>query len=315
LKIVDFNAMEFESSGGRDMRGVIIAERMRSLRAILLAATLLVAWPLVCAAALPAGAHVVRDVAYGADARQRMDVYLPQRASGAPVIFMVHGGGWRTGDKGARSVIDNKVARWVARGFIFVSAGYRMLPDTAPLDQARDVARAIATAQEKAASWGGDATKFIVMGHSAGAHLAALLAASSTSARDAGTKPWLGTVLLDSAALDVPSLMKARHARLYDDAFGADPAYWKAASPLDALSKGAAPLLAVCSSRRRDSCPATHRFAARAKSLGVDAHVLEENLSHREINERLGSAGHYTDAVESFMGSLDESVRGRLAAP
>ncbi len=287
---------------------------MGRLRAIFLAA-LLAAWPLACAAALPAGARVVRDVPYGADARERMDVYLPQRASRAPVIFMVHGGAWRTGDKGARTVIDNKVARWVARGFIFVSAGYRMLPDTAPLDQARDVARAIAAAQEKAASWGGDGTKLIVMGHSAGAHLAALLAASSGSARDAGAKPWLGTVLLDSAAIDVPSLMKARHARLYDDAFGTDPAYWKAASPLDALSKGATPFLAVCSLRRRDSCPAAHRFAARAKSLGVDVRVLEEDLSHREINERLGSAGAYTGAVESFMGSLDESVRRRLAAP
>jgi acetyl esterase/lipase len=282
---------------------------------VFLAAALVVAWPLVGSATLPAGARVMRDVPYGDDARQRMDVYLPQRPSNAPVIFMVHGGGWRTGDKGARSVIDNKVARWVSRGFIFVSAGYRMLPDTAPLDQARDVARAIAAAQEKAPSWSGDAAKFIVMGHSAGAHLVALLAASSASARDAGAKPWLGAVLLDSAALDVPGLMKARHARLYDEAFGTDPAYWKAASPLDTLSKGAAPLLAVCSSRRRDSCPAAHRFAARSKSLGVDARVLEEDLSHREINERLGAAGDYTDAVESFMRSLDDSVRRRLAAP
>jgi acetyl esterase/lipase len=307
--------MELESDGWATGRAVIIAERMGSLRVFVLAVALVVAWSVSNGAGLPAGTRVVRDVPYGADARERMDVYLPQRPSGAPVIFMVHGGGWRTGDKGARTVIENKIARWVPRGFIFISAGYRMLPDAAPLDQARDVARAIAVAQEKAASWGGDGTKFIVMGHSAGAHLVALLAASSAMPGDAGAKPWLGTVLMDSAALDVPRLMKGRHVRLYDDAFGADPAYWTAASPLDILSKGAAPFLAVCSSRSRVSCPASHRFAAKAKSLGVDARVLEENLSHREINERLGAAGGYTEAVESFMGSLDESVRRRLAGP
>jgi acetyl esterase/lipase len=221
---------------------------------------------------------------------------------------MVHGGAWRLGDKGASAVVENKVARWVPRGFIFISANYRLLPETAPVEQAQDIAGALATAQGKAASWGGDPAKFIVMGHSAGAHLVALLAASPAKASNLGVRPWLGTVLLDSAALDVVRIMETRHFRFYDRAFGGDPAYWRAASPFHALSESAAPFLAVCSSRRSDSCPQASGFVAKAKSLNVRASVLEQDLSHKDINQRLGAEGRYTDAVESFMGALDESV-------
>src|SRR5262249_957336 len=105
---------------------------------------------------LPAGVRVVRDVPYGKDERQRMDVYLPKNAAGSPVILMVHGGAWRLGDKGTEPVVENKVTRWVSKGFIFISINYRMLPDAAPMEQAQDVARALAVAQGKAATWGGD---------------------------------------------------------------------------------------------------------------------------------------------------------------
>jgi acetyl esterase/lipase len=259
------------------------------------------------AAALPAAAadmRFVRDVAYGADARQRFDVYGPEGAHGAPVIFMVHGGGWAIGDKANRAVVRNKTARWVPRGFVFVSANYRMLPEADPLEQARDVARALAAAQAQAASWGGDPARFILMGHSAGAHLVALIASAPKIALDLGARPWLGTVELDSAALDVERIMRGRHLRLYDRAFGTDPAYWEKASPLARLAAPGAPFLAVCSTRRADSCPAARDYAAKAQALGTRASVLEEDLSHGEINEQLGEDSDYTRAVEAFLDAL-----------
>lgn len=264
---------------------------------------------------LPPGVRLMRDVPYGNDGEQRMDIYLPRQAAGAPVIFMVHGGAWRLGDKGARTVVESKVAHWVTKGFVFISTNYRMLPKAAPVEQAQDVALALATAQGKAASWGADPAKFILMGHSAGAHLVALLAASPAGALKLGARPWLGTVLLDSAALDVVTLMEARHARLYDRAFGSDPAHWKAASPFHALSEGATPFLAVCSTRRGDSCPQASRFVAQAQAVHARAGVLEQDLSHMDINRQLGLAGGYTGAVDSFMGALDESVMRALANP
>ncbi|HEX7635056.1 MAG TPA: alpha/beta hydrolase [Noviherbaspirillum sp.] len=260
----------------------------------------------------PAGARVMRDVAYGNDARQRFDVYLPAQAKEAPVIFMVHGGGWKRGDKAMRSVVDNKVARWVPAGFIVISVNYRLLPDAEPIEQARDVARALTAAQRQVSSWGGAPGKFILIGHSAGAHLVSLLAASPAMYAESGAMRWLGTVSLDSAAFDVAQVMQGRHLRLYDRAFGRDEAYWKAASPFHALTVAGSPFLAVCSTRRSDSCPQADAFVTKASSLGMRASVLKEDLSHREINQRLGEAGNYTQAVEAFMRGLDPQVAARL---
>jgi acetyl esterase/lipase len=262
--------------------------------------------------ALPDGVRRLAGQSYGADPLQRYDVYLPAKPDHAPVILMVHGGAWRTGDKSNSQVVQNKVRRWAPRGVIVVSINYRLLPGTGVAQQARDVAAALASAQARAASWGGDPRKFVLMGHSAGAHLVALLAAAPAQALSGGAMPWLGSVALDSAAMDVTSLMQQRHFPLYDKAFGADPAYWTAVSPVAQLKAGGPPLLAVCSSRRREACPQAQGYATRAAALGLRAQVLPQDKSHREINETLGQPGPYTDAVEAFLSSLDPALAARL---
>lgn len=256
-------------------------------------------------ASLPAGVQVIRDVAYGRDNEQRFDVYLPRQAQNAPVILMVHGGGWKRGDKAERAVIENKVPHWTAQGFIFISTNYRLLPKAGPIDQAEDVARALAHAQRNAASWGGDPSKFILMGHSAGAHLVGLLTASPDKALRHGASPWLGTVMLDGAGLDIPKMMGQKHFALYDDAFGTDPAYWRRASPYHQLSSNAYPMLAVCSTQRKQACEQAHDFDAQAKTLNVRTEVLEQDLSHREINLLLGERSRYTATVDVFIRSLE----------
>ena len=100
-----------------------------------------------------------------------MDVYVPAgttagaSAPRAPVIFMVHGGGWRIGDKAMGRVVQEKVNRWVPKGFILISANYRMLPAAPVSAQARDVQAALVAAQQRASTWGGDSGRFIHMGH------------------------------------------------------------------------------------------------------------------------------------------------------
>ncbi len=246
--------------------------------------------------------QVLRDIPYGSDPRQRYDVYLPaQAAANAPVIFMVHGGGWRTGGKAETAVVQNKAPYFTGRGYVFISINYRMLPDADPLVQARDVAAALAAAQGKATSWGADPRRFILMGHSAGAHLVALLSAQPALA--AGSQ-WLGTVALDSGALDVPDIMEHRHMRLYDEAFGSDPAFWRQVSPAHVLQPGTRPMLLVCSTQRDDACRQAHDFARRLHAGGARAEVLEQAKSHREINLELGADPAYTRAVQSFLDSL-----------
>src|SRR5687768_14722656 len=170
------------------------------------------------AQALPPGTRVLRDVAYGAHPRQQLDVYRADGpVIGAPVIVMVHGGGWRFGDKTSRGVVGAKAARWLPRGFVFVSVNYRLLPEHDVLAQADDVARALALVQARARGWGGDPGRIVPMGHSAGAHLAALVSADPARWRATGLRPWLGTVSLDAGALDVAAIMGKRHLRLLDD--------------------------------------------------------------------------------------------------
>ncbi len=288
---------------------------MSLLRSLTSLATLLllVLFALTAQAGLPADVKVLRDVAYGPAELQTMDVYLPPQPTAAPIILMVHGGAWRIGDKRHPPVFENKVARWVPKGFIVVSVNYPMVPESDPVEQAGDIARAIAAAQKAAAGWGGDPKRIILMGHSAGAHLISLLNADPGLAAKQGAAPWLGAVSLDSGALDVPAIMEHRHPRLFDEAFGADPALWQASSPQHHLTKGAKPWLGVCSSNRRASCTTNEIFAAKARVLGARAETLGEPLTHSEINEQLGLPGAYTDAVEAFMASLDPGIKALFA--
>lgn len=258
------------------------------------------------APALPAGARLLGDVAYGEDPRQRFDVYLPAAPRNAPVIFLVHGGGWANGNKDNPGLATDKAAHWLAQGYVLISSNYRMLPDTLPLEQARDIARAVAKAQSMAAEWSADRTRFVLMGHSAGAHLVALLGVSPDLLQAAGATHPLGVVALDSAAMDVEKIMQGRHFPLYDRAFGTDPAYWRAVSPTHMFTPRAVPMLAVCSSRRADSCAQAESLATKARAMGARVQVLPEDLSHMQINRELGKPSAYTNAVDWFVRGLDK---------
>jgi acetyl esterase/lipase len=278
------------------------------------AATAPVAMAMSSTAPVSAGMRRIIDVAYGDDPLQRYDVYAPPGMRDAPIVLMVHGGGWRFGDKAMANVVDNKVARWVARGFIVVSTNYRLLPQADLHAQLDDVVHALASVQRRAGEWGGDGHRIVLMGHSAGAHLVALLAARPALAYARGAAPWLGTVVLDSATMDVPATMQWRHPPLYDRAFGNDPKQWNVLSPLQQLQGGGAPILAVCSLRRLDACPQARRFAASANALGTRAEVLVQDLSHAEINRDLGIESAYTRAIEAFLAGLDSRLAKRLAS-
>ena len=267
------------------------------------------------AATLPAGARVERDVAYGPAPEQRYDVYLPAHAQpDAPILFMVHGGGWRRGDKRMRNVVGNKAAYWLERGFVFVSTDYRLEPDADPLQQARDVATALASVQRQARRWGADPARTVLMGHSAGAHLVALLGSDPDGMlRQAGARRPLGVVSLDSGALDVPALMGQRRLpQLYRDAFGGDPAYWRSVSPQQQLERGGLPMLLVCSSSRQfptSPCEEARNFARRGSALSVPMQVLPEPLEHGEINDQLGLPSAYTRTVSGWIDRALMQVR------
>jgi acetyl esterase/lipase len=250
------------------------------------------------------------NVPYGSDPLQKFDVYMPvSGAHDAPVIFMVHGGGWYQGDKMDMSVVWNKVQNWVPTGVVFISIDYPLVPQVNPLQQARNVAMALGFAQRNAAQWGGNPDKFIVMGFSAGGHLTSLLAADPAVAQSTPVslrpRPWLGTIALDSAVYDVPQAMNnPSHDPIFDQAFGTDPSFWNAVSPITRMRSRMAPFLAICSTVESGSCTRAQSFVDKALGYGTDAVVVQQDLIHGQINDKLGLPSDYTSQVNVFMASL-----------
>jgi len=256
------------------------------------------------AVSLPPGARQDLNVAYGPDERNRLDVYIPAEAKSAPILLFVHGGAWIFGDKSMGRGVSNKVARWLPKGTIVVSANYRMPKPPDPAKQAEDVAQALAFVQENAPRWGGDGSRVLLMGHSAGAHLVSVVTADEALRKRHHVRDWLGTVSLDSAAMDVVALMEESHPRLYDRVFGDDPKHWRAVSPIHLVSGPVKPMLLVCSSRRDTSCQRSEAFAAAVKQHGGQAKVVPVDLGHGDLNSTLGTPGAYTEQVEAFMHQL-----------
>lgn len=114
---------------------------------------------------------VTSDIAYGAHPRQRLDVYAPARQP-APVVVFFYGGGWRSGD---RAMYRFAAASLAAQGFVVVVPDYRLYPDVAFPAFIDDGAAAVAWTRAHAAAHGGDTGRMFVMGHSAGAYIAAML--------------------------------------------------------------------------------------------------------------------------------------------
>jgi acetyl esterase/lipase len=138
--------------------------------------------------------EVVRGVAYrdgpGADDfRHRLDLFLPRDRTDFPVVVLVHGGFWTQGDNcccGLYSSVGECLAR---QGVGVVMPNYRLSPWVRHPEHARDVARAVAWTRAHIAEYGGCPGQLFLAGHSAGAHLAALLATDATYLRDVGMGP------------------------------------------------------------------------------------------------------------------------------
>src|SRR5467141_2401252 len=126
------------------------------------------------AASAQAKLNVKRDISYAepADPRQKVDIYAPEGAKNLPVVFWIHGGGWQTGD---RTDVQVKPQAFADKGFVFVSTGYRLLPNVEMGTIFSDIAKSVRWVHDHIAEYGGDPKRILVMGHSAGAQLAALI--------------------------------------------------------------------------------------------------------------------------------------------
>lgn len=175
-------------------------------------------------------------ISYGRDPLQVLDIWRAKNAKGpAPLIVYVHGGGWQRGSK------DNATGRfkpvhYPEQGYAFASINYRLVPAATVEQQAADVASAVRALIDRAAALGIDRRRIVLMGHSAGAHLVALVGTDERYLKGAGLSfaDIAGVIPNDGAAYEVPAQMKDGPPimqKTYVQAFGTDPARQKALSP------------------------------------------------------------------------------------
>jgi acetyl esterase/lipase len=245
--------------------------------------------------------------AYGADPKQRLDLVKPAGVAKAPVLLFVHGGGWSIGDK-AHAAPDK--ARWAnSKGWAFASANYRLVPQATVEQQAADVASAIAWLRANAAKEGLDPNRIVLMGHSAGAHLVALVGTDPSYLKAAGVPMGMvkGVVLLDGAGYDVPTQASAEMnivKPMYEAAFSNDPNRQAALSPTrHAAAPNVSRWLILPIERRQDSQAQSRGLADALNRAGASAAiVVVPGESHGSLNKGLGEAGDFaTEQIERFL--------------
>ena len=248
-----------------------------------------------------------------------LDIYAPRdadnkpeaKSAGLPVLVMIHGGGWRRGDKANKVFSSSQAPFFVKNGTVFVSINYRLSPAVRYPAHVEDVAAALAWITDHIDSYGGDPGRVFVMGHSAGAHLAALVATDGKYLRKYNKSPsdLSGVILLDSAAYDIPRNMKERSdaplpRMLYENAFGSDENVWRDASPVNHVApKKKLPPFLVFFVGRPASRQISKEFVSALEKAGVPAAAVEvKGKDHNSISQGVGREDDATTRlIEDFL--------------
>lgn len=247
--------------------------------------------------------EVKRNIRYAdpGHERQVLDVYFPKGGKQLPVVFWIHGGGWQTGDK---ENVQIKPKVFTEKGFVFVSTNYRLLPSVDMGTIVRDVAKSIRWVHDHIAEYGGDPKRFLVMGHSAGAQLAALVCTDDRYLKAEGLSLEIvkGCVPVDGDTFDVPAIIETAEARWrahglprakfgHREKFGNDAAKHRDFSAVThvAKGKGIPPFLILHVAEHPDTSAQARRLGNVLKEAGVPTTVFgARETTHTKINADLG---------------------------
>ena len=255
-------------------------------------------------AKLPEGA---RALPYGSDTAQTLDLWPSGKPGKTPLVVFIHGGGWSIGDK--RTGVGEKDTHFVANGYAFASLNYRLVPKVTPAEQAQDVANALALLRQQP---GIDPDRIVIIGHSAGAHLAALVGTDPRYLAQAGVpiESVRGVVLLDGAGYDVAKQMAAPGnlvSGMYKAAFTTDPKRQADLSPMTfAAAPNAVNWLIINDADRPDSQAQSDMLAAALTKAGARAERMPiANTSHMLLNQNVGKAGDAETArIDAFVAEV-----------
>lgn len=260
-----------------------------------------------------------QTIAYGGDPLQVLDLWPVARAAdpalsaatpAAPLIVFVHGGGWKRGSK------DNAAGSWKQvhypdQGYVYASINYRLVPQATVEQQAADVATALRALLDRAGPLGIDRHRVVLMGHSAGAHLVALVGTDERYLRGVGLsfRDLSGVIPIDGAAYDVPRQIAEGGRFMHDtylQAFGSDPARQRALSPAMQAASPNAPAFLLLHVQRPDGIAQAKELESALRQGG--AAVERRDFpgtglqGHAEINRRLGDPDYAaTPVVDAWL--------------
>jgi acetyl esterase/lipase len=241
------------------------------------------------------------DVAYGTDVKQRLDVYAPRGAAKAPVVVFIHGGEWAKNDK---ADVSYKPKFLNENGIVLVSVNYRLSPAATHPAHVSDVAAAVRWVYDHGGEFGASPQKIVVMGHSAGCHLATLLALDPRYLAAVRLRPadLRGVVAWSGGAYDLVEKVKegGMYAGYIRQAFGDSQDAWREASPVAHVSdaRPLPPFLFISVERGNPSHLASERLAGLIRSAKgrADSRLLE-GRTHFTANHLLGAPDDTTGAV------------------
>ena len=256
-------------------------------------------------AMLPAAdMKVTRDVKYAEPAHERqvLDIYAPVDAQKLPVVFWIHGGGWQAGDK---TSVQLKPQTFVDRGFVFVSTNYRLLPNVDMDTIIRDIAKSLHWVHDHIANYGGDPNRVLVMGHSAGAQLAALISIDDRYLKAEGISSLAfirGCVPVDGDTYDVPAIIETAETRRrvhgqpqakfgHREKFGNSPEKHRDFSAVTHVTKGKhiPPFLILHVADHPDCSAQAQRLGDVLKAAEISVRVFgAKETNHGRINAELG---------------------------
>lgn len=253
------------------------------------------ALPLWLAGAGEPGVEALRDITYTAGqpedaAKHRLDIYRPLGARNATVLLFVHGGAWSMGDRSRYTALGNRFAQ---EGILTAVTSYRLAPKNQHPAQIEDVAAAFAWVVRNIERYGGDPRRIFVAGHSAGGHLAALLALDQR---------YLQALGLSSRDIrGVVALSGVYEIRGPRSVFGGDPGALQRASPLRYVTAGAPPFLVAYCERDFATLPEqARRFHSALREAGVPAELLFI-LGQGHISEILHMAAQDDAIVQAML--------------
>lgn len=247
--------------------------------------------------------NLVSNIPYAENAHERqvLDIYSPDGAQNLPVVFWIHGGGWTTGDKTDVQIKPRVAAE---QGFIFVSTNYRLLPHFEMEDIIRDVAKSLGWVHKNIGRYGGDPARIFVMGHSAGAQLAALICIDDRYLNAEGVpfKVLKGCVPVDGDTYDLPAIImsvelsRTLHrlplpANGHRVKFGNDPAKHIDFSAVThiAKNKGIPPFFIIHITENPNTTMQAMRLATALREAEIPAAVFgAQGTTHVKVNENLG---------------------------